>query len=414
MARELDIHGDSGLFGARTAYVRTRVLCLILLAVTLSSCSTPMSATPPEASSTGQPTMLPHTLTAPVVPEPVVHLAWFFKPPRQIPIEALPAAFDVFILTHKDEAARDRLRANGRGGPILQYLMLAEIMDPGDCTSDPYGNQVAYRAGDFCEISAQHPDWFLLDQAGKRVRGASGKYYMDPGNPEFRSFWLERAKKLQAEFGWDGLFIDNVEASRTKFTSRGISLRAYPDEFSFQAAVDGFLAYVEHGYSKPSGKPMLANIVSVADDATWFRYLGHLDGAMMESFATDQSDGRLGSAEWEEQMKLVERALAEGKSSFLSRRGGRQIMTFSATHSRPFCSLPMGMLRSGTPTRILTLSPGCTRITASGSAVRLGRAIGQGMHGSATSRMGRCLSTRRLAVRRLWFTPEHTQRLIGR
>ncbi len=296
-------------------------VCLILLAVTLSSCSTPMSATPPEASSTGQPTMLPHTLTAPVVPEPVVHLAWFFKPPRQIPIEALPAAFDVFILTHKDEAARDRLRANGRGGPILQYLMLAEIMDPGDCTSDPYGNQVAYRAGDFCEISAQHPDWFLLDQAGKRVRGGSGKYYMDPGNPEFRSFWLERAKKLQAEFGWDGLFIDNVEASRTKFTSRGISLRAYPDEFSFQAAVEGFLAYIEHGYSKPSGKPMLANIVSVADDATWFRYLGHLDGAMMESFATDQSDGRLGSAEWEEQMKLVERALAEGKKLILVSQG---------------------------------------------------------------------------------------------
>ncbi len=302
--------------------MRRLVLLLGFLAISLPACSTALTATTPTPHPTGHPSLLPQPATAPAESVPVVHLAWFFKPPIHVPTVALPRAFDTFILTHKDEAARDSLRASGRGGPILQYLMLAEIMDPGDCTSDPYGNQVAYRAGDFCQISVQHPDWFLLDQGGKRLRaGSRNYYYMDPGNPEYRSFWLERAKEMQAEFGWDGLFIDNVEASRTKFTSRGISLAAYPSEFSFQAEVEGFLAYIEQGYSKPEGKPILANIVSVADYAVWFKYIGYLNGAMVELFATSASEKRLEPADWEQQMRVVEQTLGDGKQLILVSQG---------------------------------------------------------------------------------------------
>ncbi len=239
-------------------------------------------------------------------------------------MESLPSGFDFFILTHKDEPARDHLRSSGRHGPILQYLMLAEIMDPGDCTSDPYGNQVAYEAGDFCQISRQHPDWFLLDQSGNRVRGGNGKYYMDPGSEGYRSFWLERSLTLQAEFGWDRLFIDNVEASRAKYVTRGISLAAYPDDLSFQSAVEGFLVYIERSYSLLLHRPILANIVSVADQATWNRYIRHLDGAMIESFVTDSSESQLPASEWAQQMSLAEAALAQGKTLILVSQGRQQ------------------------------------------------------------------------------------------
>ena len=100
---------------------------------------------------------------------------------------------------------------------ILEYLLLSEITRPVSCSAGPTGNQVAYLAGDFCRISVQHPDWFLLDKHGARVRASDGNYYMDPGNAGYRWFWLRRAMTLQSQFGWDGLFLDNVDASRAKF-----------------------------------------------------------------------------------------------------------------------------------------------------------------------------------------------------
>ncbi len=122
----------------------------------------------------------------------------------------------------------NRLLASGRPGQILQYLLLAEITKPASCSASPTGNQVAYLTGDFCRISRDHPDWFLLDKHGARVRAADGNYYMDPGNEGYRWFWLKRAITLQTQFGWDGLFLDNVEASRAKFGTRGIALGELP------------------------------------------------------------------------------------------------------------------------------------------------------------------------------------------
>jgi hypothetical protein len=151
---------------------------------------------------------------------------------------------------------------------------------------------------------------------------------MDPGNQGYRSFWLWRAESMQAQFGWEGLFIDNVEASRAKYAVRRIALAKYPNDQSFQAAVEGFLAYIEQSYSGPQHKPILANIISVRDNATWLRYARHLDGAMMESFVTHfsdtpVSDGPLLSSKWAQQISLAENALAQGKRLILVSQGQR-------------------------------------------------------------------------------------------
>ena len=145
-----------------------------------------------------------------------IKLAWFYKPPNGGQLNPLVEHFDIFILTHKDEEERDQLLAQGISSPILQYLQLTEIRQPDDCNEEPNGNQVAYKAGTFCEISEQHPDWFLLDQYGNRIHNQDGKYYMDPGNPGYREFWIKSAQEMQMQFGWDGVFIDNVEASLSK------------------------------------------------------------------------------------------------------------------------------------------------------------------------------------------------------
>jgi hypothetical protein len=268
-------------------------------------------------------TSLPGTTPLPQ-PTGVVRLAWFYKPPDPTQMDLVVKNADFYILTHKDETERGELRAKGVTAPIAQYLLSFLINDPGNCDKDPNGNQVAYKAGDFCQISQMHPDWFLLDGNGKRISTSNNSYHMDPGNEGFRAFWLERARELQETYGWDNIFLDNVEASRVKMVGQNGTLAAYPDDESYQKAVEGFLAYIRQNYFEPSNKKIYANIVSVGDDQVWKNYLQYVDGVMVESFATDWSDGYRSRDDWDQQMKLVEEALAEQKTMILVAQGKQE------------------------------------------------------------------------------------------
>ena len=238
------------------------------------------------------------------------------KPPEDHLLPVLAQKFDVFILTHKDEEQRDALKSLGVKSPILLYLQLLEIKDPGSCTQKPQGNQVAYEVGDFCEISQQHPDWFLLDQNGNRIVD-NESVYMDPGNEEYRLFWLQRAKTLLEQYHWDGLFIDNLEASLSKINSKGVVPAKYPDDASYQAAIEGFLNYLHADYFEPRKQPVLANIISMKDWSVWQHYLQYLDGAMIEAFAVDWNNDYRSVSDWERQMQAIDEALLREKNLIL-------------------------------------------------------------------------------------------------
>lgn len=287
----------------------------------------------PSSESTPSPTSIPVTVAATAIsstssPEDTtenafedIQLAWFYKPPEKESLPILAENYDIFVLTHKDEGQRDALKSLGVKSPIFVYLQLVEIRDPGSCTEGPQGNQVAYEAGDFCEISENHPDWFLLDQNGQRIV-IGGTNYMDPGNAEYRAFWLERAKALQEQFDWDGVFIDNVEVSLNKLENTGITPAKYPDDASYQDAIEGFLKYLYESHFEPNNQPVLANIISVDDWEVWLRYLQYLDGAMIEAFAVDWSNGYRSPTDWKEQISAAEQALAQRKKLILVSQSG--------------------------------------------------------------------------------------------
>jgi hypothetical protein len=256
-------------------------------------------------------------------PEPFIRLAWFYKPPENDQLALVAQKFNFFILTYKDETKRDQLKADGVYTPFAQYLLLMVIQDPGDCQKTPNGNQVAYKAGDFCEISNLHPDWFLLDKKGNRIRSGKEYYFMDPGSAGFQEFWLQRAREMQETNGWNDVFLDNVEASRRKMADDGVAPVKYPDDKSFQTAVEGFLGVIRQNYFQPQGRKMYGNIVAVDDDQVWGRYLQSLDGAMIESFATDWSNGYQKHDDWEQQMEETESALALGKTMILVAQGSQ-------------------------------------------------------------------------------------------
>ena len=178
---------------------------------------------------------------APIQPR----LAWFYKPPNDGDLTTLARRFDFYVLTKTDELVRDALRARGERGPFIQYLLLTEVVDPMSCSEQPWRNQVTDRVGDFCMISEKHPEWFLRDADGDLVTSSAhdGVRYgmIDPGNPNWRAFWLERALQMEKELGWDGVFLDNVEASLSKMKERGNTPATYPDDPGYRSAVEGFL-----------------------------------------------------------------------------------------------------------------------------------------------------------------------------
>jgi len=246
--------------------------------------------------------------------------AWFYKPPANNELSSLPGKFDFYILTHRDEEERDTLRALGVETPIPNYLLFAAIQDPGDCEKRPWGNQVAYLAGDFCRISAEHPNWFLLDVFGNRIKSNSNFYSMDMGNPEFQAFWVERARDLQVHYGWNGVFLDNVEASLSEHILEGAVPAKYPTDKSLQAAVVSFLSFIQ----KQGIGPLYANIIALKDREIWLNYLSYLDGAMLENYAVDWKGKELSYSDWvtEQNMLLVSQDM--GKELILVAQGERE------------------------------------------------------------------------------------------
>jgi len=289
---------------------------IALLAILFSACAPSLPSAQPTA------TITPTATPPPWTPNPTYKtgLAWFYKPPAEEFWPLLPQRYNFFILTHHDEPERDAIRALGADQPFYEYLLLAEIQDPGGCEKTPNGNQVAFRPGDFCYINAEHSDWFLLDALGKRI--SSDDYYaMDPGNAEFRAFWLERATELQLTQGWDGVFLDNIEASLSKYQQRLTPPRQYLDDANLQNAVEEFLIYLRQKKFPPQNRPLYGNIISARDAQTWLRYLKYLDGAMLENFAVDWRGNALTPDDFSAQMEMLRASQALGKTLILVAQG---------------------------------------------------------------------------------------------
>jgi hypothetical protein len=269
--------------------------------------------------------MLPglSTVPPPVIIEPM-RIAWFYKPPgddAQTPI--LSEYFDVFVLTKGDENLRNNLLAQGASEPILRYLLSNAILEPTLCRDLPWRNQVADQPGDACTIREQHADWFLYTGEGDIVVDETGGLVMNPANPGWRQFFVERVQKNQGELGWKGVFLDNVETSFRK-RIRLESLPAdYPNDSSYQAAVEDFIRFLYETYFQPAGQPVYANLIEYQDANDWMRFIPYLDGAMMEDFAVGWDSAGLPVATWEMQQEVITQTQALGREVILVAQGSQ-------------------------------------------------------------------------------------------
>jgi hypothetical protein len=126
-------------------------------------------------------------------------------------------------------------------------------------------------------------------------------------------FFLRRVIENQEKYGWSGIFLDNVEASLSMFADDRQPVK-YKDNLSYQAAVEGFLNYLDINYSQKYNKPIIGNIIARENDTVWFNYLQYMDGAMQERWAVAWSEtSYLNDTKWMRDMALAEKTQAEGR-----------------------------------------------------------------------------------------------------
>jgi hypothetical protein len=263
---------------------------------------------------------------AALLPNKTVNLAYFYKPPTNSDAATVAANFSTVFLTGGDENFVNQMISNGYAGSAAQYFRSEGIQDPGNCTSSPANNQIANRAGDFCNISQNHPDWFLLDANGNRMKTSptSNYYRVDYGNPGWQQFFVTRLIETQQGKPWNGVFLDNLEASLSEIQNDGLASAKYPDDVNYQAAVRSFLQYLKDNYSTPYGRSVVANVVAKREDAVWYDYMNYMTAGMKERWAVDwDSPNYISESKWINDLTVAETTQSNGGNIILIAQGDK-------------------------------------------------------------------------------------------
>jgi hypothetical protein len=269
-------------------------------------------------------------------PRENIRLAMFYHPPSdgRTP-QDLARTVGAIILTRGDEPYRDRVRAAGFGGPILQYLDVTSAVGPArlrnaDDRCGEYqfaGNDVSGIAGDFCTALHRDERNFLHNSKGQRLfdtlswrEGGSTRtryyYLMNPGSIVWQGYFARRARENLDLLHYSGLFLDNIDLSadrgRHEQDNSDGRLAEYDSDDEYRGAVLDYLAALR-GQLKDA--TLWANLTEGrSGTADLDPYLPYLDGVMNEYFVARWS-GRYASPRlWETQIQQADKVLGQGKT----------------------------------------------------------------------------------------------------
>jgi hypothetical protein len=254
---------------------------------------------------------------------PTARFAWFYT----APVDGTDAggvaeiADEVVLTGGGDVSFRERLRAEGYSGRVLQYVDLPYTRgsaDPTDAGFTPWDNQVAWNTGDFARLIHPRETWFLHGPTGQRcserIDSNGVKYLMNPASSGWRSFVVERIRWALANWGYDGIFLDNLwHAPLAKLTDAcGGAPRELASDAAWRSASAGLV-----GALRRLGYPVWANTDGPGV------YSRHLDGWMFEAFAAGWDGAYQSEQDTLEVLELAERDAREGKKVLLVAQGER-------------------------------------------------------------------------------------------
>lgn len=224
-----------------------------------------------------------------------------------VALAAAPAAARAAVASHltlalSSPARLDRLRAAARrsGCVVLQpwESRIARVLkrqNPGltVLVYQNFGSISVGAAADglsssgvpYSQAARVHGGWFLATPTGARIPESGYPYLFmaDVGNRGYQRRWTANVVGLLRRGPWDGVFMDDVNASpRPEAGSAAIA--RYPTDRAYQSAVGSMLRYAGPRVHA-TGKLAIANIGEWVDHPALARsWLRELDGGMDEKY----------------------------------------------------------------------------------------------------------------------------------
>jgi hypothetical protein len=244
--------------------------------------------------------------------------------------------YQVIVLQSTDYALVPLLKA---ANPNLRILVYQHtwFSKPGD--SDGLTVCTSYQSD-----AAQHPSWFLYDASGHPVPArASGNYLMDPDNPSYQQACFAHAIALAKQYGFDGIFLDDILATPAWEMAAGAPLPpTYPTTAAWQAAMTNMLANAAAAFHA-QGLLTFANLsvfgTAAAGSALWQTWSAPLDGSEEEAWTGQPGDLLGGVSTWPAQLANLGWDEAHGKYTI--------VHSYDATETGNTYGLASMMLAAG-------------------------------------------------------------------
>jgi Hypothetical glycosyl hydrolase family 15 len=207
------------------------------------------------------------------------------------------------ILNSWDAPLLPALRAQNPGLKALVYKNLTFTVSYGCSGGVDLPHQTA--GVGYCDANANHPDWFLTDQAGNRLNssGFSQAWMMDVGNAAYQDRWLANVKADVQAGGWDGVFMDDTDASMD-WHLNGRTIARYPTAAAWRAATRSMLARVGPALTS-AGVLAVPNLYApwgsdYDAQATWSDWIQFTSGAAQEFYSKwgTASSAWFASSDW--------------------------------------------------------------------------------------------------------------------
>jgi putative glycosyl hydrolase-like family 15 (GHL15) protein len=192
--------------------------------------------------------------------------------------------YQAMVLQSTDGNLVAQLHADNPGVKIFMY------MDPMDSSTTDTSAQAVCTS--YTSDLASHPTWFLKNQNGTTISPSynSNEYIMDVGNAAYQQACVARAVTLAKQYGFDGVFWDDIETNTFAFPS-GIYSPEYPTATAYY---DSFLSFTQYSGPQIRGQGLLSigNICD-ATPTQWQALTTPMDGSEEEAFG----DGGAGLAQ---------------------------------------------------------------------------------------------------------------------
>jgi hypothetical protein len=225
------------------------------------------------------------------------------------------AAFD-YVILHAWE--RNRIPALKAANPRVKVLVYKDMAATYSYAVHNGRDDALLPAGvGYVSARDSHPDWFARDTAGNPIEFVDydDLWLMDVGNHAYQQAWLASVGAELRRDGWDGVMIDDANASPRWHTGNRTIAR-YPNDAAWAAATKAFLARVGPAL-KQGGFLVLPNIYTdwPSGPQVWQDWLQYTSGGVQEYWTKwgTGTDQQFSGADWTYRQQFLSLTEALGK-----------------------------------------------------------------------------------------------------